>query len=384
MPVNPFNPGVYSPVQVIFGRDEQLRVVGRVIAQVEDGSSHPPVCFTGPQGLGKTFMLRHIANELRARGWLCGYTEAGSDIGSAIYDILGDAEHMAPRRSAVRRTLGRVKGVSTTAGPVSIGLDLQSVDNGSAYSRLVQLFREINGKAGSAFTGAALLLDEAQVLPDAHLNQLFRALGAVEQSRIVLFMAALPGLTGVISSMSQSVAAPSWKRSFSTPYVRVSDLRALSPADSESVLLSPVDPEEGEFEPPAVSALARFALGHPMTLQMLGQSAWDIGACGDGKVVICAAHADEAIAEVSEQLRIRYHRPAWRNCSDRERSLLKRLANMGGSAAERELAGSAKGGGPDPTATIYGLVDGGLLYDDPRTGIISIVMPGFREFIMSA
>lgn len=386
MPANPFNPGVYSPEQGIFGREEQLHVIDRVIARIEDGASQGPVCFTGPQGLGKTFLLRSIASQLRDRRWLCGYTEAGPDIGSAICDIFADARQMAPRRSAVRRAVARITGVSATAGPVSIGLDLQSIDNGSAYNRLVQLFREISSRAGSGFTGAALLLDEAQVLPDAHLNQLFRALGAVERSSIVLIMAALPGLTSTISSMSKSMPDPSWKRALSTPYMLVSNLEALDPVSAESVLLSPVAPEAGDFEPEAVSALVGFALGHPLTLQMLGQSAWDIAASGtpgDGKVVISAAHADEAITEVSEQLRSRYHKPAWRNCTARERAVLKKLAAMGGSAVERDLARDVKGGGPDPTATIYDLIDGGLVYDNPRTGTVSLVLPGFREFIMS-
>ncbi len=143
MPANPFNPGVYSPEQGIFGREEQLHVIDRVIARIEDGASQGPVCFTGPQGLGKTFLLRSIASQLRDRRWLCGYTEAGPDIGSAICDIFADARQMAPRRSAVRRAVARITGVSATAGPVSIGLDLQSIDNGSAYNRLVQLTKRI-------------------------------------------------------------------------------------------------------------------------------------------------------------------------------------------------------------------------------------------------
>jgi len=35
----------------------------------------------------------------------------------------------------------------------------------------------------------------------------------------------------------------------------VSDLEALDPVSAESVLLSPVAPEDGDFEPEAVSAL---------------------------------------------------------------------------------------------------------------------------------
>jgi hypothetical protein len=363
----------------------------RVIAKVEGGDPNGPVCFIGPQGLGKTFLLRRIASELRARHWLCGYTEAGPDIGSAIYDILSDARQLAPRRRLVRRTLSRITGFSAAAGPVSIGLDMQSIDGGSAYSKLVQLFEDISNRARSDFVGAALLLDEAQALPGPHLNDLLRALGAIERSRIVLFMAALPGLASTISSMPQSMPTPSWITGFSTPYVRFSRLEALDQDSARAALLSPVDPECGGFEEEAVSALVSFGLGHPLTLQMLGQSAWDIadsGAPDGGKVVIRGDHADESIVEVSEQLRVLYHRPMWRSCSDHERSMLRKIASLGGTAGEQDLVRHVKRGGesanPDQTATVYGLVDRGILYDDPRGRAVRIVMPGFREFIVSA
>jgi DNA polymerase III delta prime subunit len=210
VPFNPFSPGAYSPVQSIFGREAQLRLMEQAADGIENGVPHAPMCFTGPPGIGKTFLLRNIASELRDRGWLCGYTEAGPDLGSAIDDILADARQMAPHRSAIRRLAARVTGFNAVAPGFSVGLSLQGADSGSAYTRLVGLFREISGRTGSGINGAALLLDEAQVLPDAHLSQLFRALGAVEDSRIVLFMAALPGLAGAISSMSQTDA--SWRR----------------------------------------------------------------------------------------------------------------------------------------------------------------------------
>jgi hypothetical protein len=343
------------------------------------------LCFTGTPGIGKTFLLRNIAGELRDRGWLCGYTEAGPDLGSAIDDILADARQMAPHRSAIRRLAARVTGFNAAAPGFSVGLSLQGADGGSAYTRLVGLFREISSRAGSGINGAALLLDEAQVLPDAHLSQLFRALGAVEDSRIVLFMAALPGLAGTISSMSQTNA--SWRRQTSRAFVHFSGLRALDQASAGSALLYQSGTAGGEIEPEAVVALTGFALGHPMTLQMLGRSAWNVaayGTSGDGKVVIRAAHADRAIAEVSKQLRTIYHKPDWKKCTERERAVLKKIAGMGGSATGRELAHAVKGAGPDPAAVMSDLADGGLLCEDPDTEAFSIVMPGFRQFVMSA
>jgi hypothetical protein len=87
---------------------------------------------------------------------------------------------------------------------------------------------------------------------------------------------------------------------------------------------------------------------------------------------------------VSRQLTTLYHKPDWSNCQDHERALLKMLVGMGGWAPRRDLAHTVEGADPDPEAAISGMVDGGLLYEDLRTGTVSIVIPGFRQFIMSA
>jgi hypothetical protein len=124
-----------------------------------------------------------------------------------------------------------------------------------------------------------------------------------------------------------------------------------------------------------------------MTLQMLGRSAWSAavyGTSGDAQVVIRAAHASTAIAEVSEQLKTVYHKPGWKKCTELERAVLKKIAAMGGSETGRELAHAFKADGPDPATVLSDLADGGVLYEDPDTGTFSIVMPGFRQFVMSA
>jgi hypothetical protein len=167
----------------------------------------------------------------------------------------------------------------------------------------------------------------------------------------------------------------------------LSRLRALDQASARSVLLYQSGTAGGEIDPQALQALTGFALGHPMTLQMLGRSAWSAavyGASDDAQVVIRAAYASTAIAEVSEQLRTVYHRPAWRKCTELERAVLKKIAAVGGSATGRELAHAFKAAGPDPATALSDLADGGVLYEDADTGTFSIVTPGFRQFVMSA
>jgi hypothetical protein len=94
-------------------------LVGRVIARIEGGDPHSPVCFIGPQGLGKTFLMRNIVSELRERRWLCGYSEAGADIGSAINDVLADARQLTPGRGLIRRASSLIKGINVLKASTS-------------------------------------------------------------------------------------------------------------------------------------------------------------------------------------------------------------------------------------------------------------------------
>jgi hypothetical protein len=368
----------------------QFSIVNRVIRQIEGGHSFEPVYFVGASGLGKTSLLRRIANDLRKMHWLCGYSEAGSDIGSAIFDILADAQQLAPPRSASRRILSRITKVSATAGPVTLGLDIASIENGSAYRRLVERFQEISDAAKSDQVGAAFLIDEAQVLPGPHLEILLRALNAIEASAIVLFLAALPNLSAIEGNRSQD-------------HLYVSLLTPLDVASAESALIEPVRLAGGDFEREAVSKLVDFACGHPLTLQMLGQSSWEFSATGipgDQGVKILGQHADRAVVEVREQLKLAYYRPIWRGCSHDERLILKAVAKAGASATEKSVNPWPKDEiNPGSTteaiiswkenikifhekqSTLYGLDRKGILSIDERE--INFVLPGFSEFIAS-
>jgi AAA ATPase-like protein len=374
MLANPFNPGVFHPDMSLFGRESQIQVVDQVVGQIENGYPHSPVCFLGAPGLGKTTILKHLAIDLKRRHWLCGYSEAGSDVGSAIYDILADAQQLAPAQGAARRLLSRVQRFNASAGPVSIGLDLQSIENGSAYVRLLELFRTLGNTANSDLVGAALFLDEAQVLPEGHLEILFRALDAVEASPVVLFMGALPNLMDKI--------VPSYR---TMPHVLLSDLEPLEGASAEQALVEPARLAGGEFDIDALAVLLEFAQGHPLALQLLGRSAWNLGASDipeDQVVIISKTHAIQAIRQVHEQLTLNYFRPTWRNCTTSERVLLRALARAGNPITESDLMQVVQGGVADADIVLYDLSGKGIVSVGNER--VSFVMPGFREFVAGA
>jgi AAA ATPase domain len=370
VPPNPFSPGVFHSDQALFGREDQFRIVEQVVDQIDGGYPHSPVGFLGPPGLGKTATLKYFGNDLKRRNWLCGYSEAGSDIGSAIYDILADAQQFAPAQGPVRRLLSRVQGFSAAAGPISIGLDLQSIEDGSAYVRLVELFQTLSNAARFDFVGAALFLDEAQVLPGSHLEVLFRALNAVADSPIVLFVGALPNLPDRVAVGSRS-----------TPHVLLSNLKPLDDVSAQRALIDPAQQAGGEFDADALTVLLEFASGHPLVLQMLGHSTWNLGVADapDNQIVtIRAIHALQAVEEVRGQLKLGYYRPTWRSCAISERRLLKALAQMH-DVTDGLLREAIQSDIEDADNILYDLVGRGIVSVDARR--VTFVLPGFGDFV---
>lgn len=376
MLANPFNPGVFNPDQVLLCRESQFQVVNQIVEQIEIGYPHSPVGFVAPPGLGKTAILKYLANDLKRRQWLCGYSEAGSDVGSAIYDLLTDAQQLTPPQGPISRLLSRVQGFNASAGPVSIGLSLQSIEDGSAYGRLCDLFRELSNTAQFNLVGAALFLDEAQVLPDAHLEILLRALNGVADSPIVLFMAALPNLM-------DKIVAGSTKRSI--PYIELSNLTPLDAACAQAALSGPADLAGGAFEMDALQVLLEFARGHPLTLQMLGRSAWNFGALetldspDKDVVAIKVHHARQAIEQVRDQLRLNYYRPIWRGCTAAERAVLRSLARASSTMTELDLTRTIQSTVTDAEIVLHDLVGKGIV--TINRGNVNFTTPGFHEFV---
>jgi hypothetical protein len=77
-------------------------------------------------------------------------------------------------------------------------------DNGTAYTRLVELLRELGESAQFDQVGVALFIDEAQVLPSAHMDILFRAVNRLDELPIVLILSALPNIMNVIARGQRS------------------------------------------------------------------------------------------------------------------------------------------------------------------------------------
>jgi hypothetical protein len=376
MAANPFRPGTYYTGQQLFGREGMLRSIRRAADDIEGRHPHAPISLHGPPGIGKTVLLRHAVKELRERKWLCGYSEAGSNAGSAVYDMLADMQRTVPSQSIAKRLFSRAQGIQLGAGPVSIGLDMRSLGNESAYTRLVDLLLRLDHTAKSEKVGVAFVLDEAHALPSSQLFLVLRAFKSLVDSSVILFMAALPGIENEFATGDPS-----------NPYIFSWSVDYLDVQSSEAALVEPARAEGGDFDEGALAALVGFAKGHPLTLQLLGRYAWDNAAdkfSRDEPLLLGADDADIAIRQARQQLERTYYLPIWYACASEDRAFLSSISWANDGLTREEALQAAKTKMAEPWRALYHLVGKGIIHEyydiKEHHSRIMFAIPGFREF----
>jgi hypothetical protein len=72
---NPYTPGAGDRPRALVGRSDQLALVESVRSQLEAGYSANSLMYVGLRGVGKTVLLKEIADRLARAGWYAPYLE---------------------------------------------------------------------------------------------------------------------------------------------------------------------------------------------------------------------------------------------------------------------------------------------------------------------
>lgn len=372
---NPFSVGALRPANYMFGRDEQINNIQRVVHEVENGHKPAPLCFSGAPGAGKTSMLKYAQKALQQKNWLCGYSEASPDTSAAIDDFLGDVSRALPKGRVAEKFSSRLTEINVSAAGVGAGIKLGDAAERTTYARVRELFTILGDVAKKSGVGVALLLDEAQVLPRRYLKLLFRTIGSLDDSPVCLIAAGLPAVSGIIYGVGDDDEISGQLVLFPP------DLSPLSQTDSRRALATPIRAAGGFIWERQVDYMASFAEGHPLTLRMLGREAWELAdrdSANTSPLPIEAVHVEKAIAATHRQLRIAYYDPMWRKSNEAQRKVMISLAS-----AQREgkgfdfytIANSSTGD------SLFELFDRGVISNEDRDEL-KFTIPGFGKYVL--
>lgn len=207
--INPYSPGAGRLPVALVGREAQLTTWEVALKRVTSGRDAQSVVLYGLRGVGKTVLLTRFAQLARDHHWIVAQVEAKS--GTSLREMVGEALHddlvdlarpgLGARVLKALKTALSFKASYDTAGTWNFGVNLNDspgggADTGTFESDLGKLLRDLSGAAEEKGVGLAILIDEAQDLPDDELLALCSIIHAANQSRdrLVLALAGLPSL----------------------------------------------------------------------------------------------------------------------------------------------------------------------------------------------
>ncbi len=379
---NPYSPGAGRPPAALVGREAQLSAWATAIARVQAGRDAQSIALYGLRGVGKTVLLSRFSRMARDLDWVVAQIEAKP--GNSMRDLIGEALRdelielarpgLGRRVLTALKTYLSFKASYDTNGTWSFGLDLKDAEGGGADSGafepdLGKLLRDLCGAAEERGVGVALLIDEAQDLPNEELVALCSILhGATQrQERLVVALAGLPSLPRKLAE-AKSYA----ERQFSFHVID-----ALSEADAADALINPALDEGAQWDPDAVDHVVARAGGYPYFLQQYGQEVWNVA---DGST-ITRADARQGVEIGQLALDSGFFRIRWDRATPAEKDYLKAMAvdddagSLTGAVADR-LHKKINAIGP----TRANLINKGLVYS-PDHGIVAYTVPAMAAFV---
>jgi hypothetical protein len=370
---NPFSPGPGLAPPCLAGRGPVLALGRQQWARLRRPQGGKSLLLLGLRGLGKTRLLRALAQDAAQDGVHAGLVEAHFGRGLALLLapalralLLADgASPSTDQALGVLNAFGATHAGLPSGGPGQPGLG----DSGDLEADLCALAEAMGAAAQSHGQAWTLLVDEAQALDSRELSALLWAQHGLAQAQLPfsLILAGLPFLES-LSEAEQGLA----ERAFET--------LSLAPLDAEAAaqaLRSPLQALGLGLDQDALDEIQRQAKGHPTFLQLWGAEAWN---AADGAGIGLEA-VRKAAPAVAHRLDEEFYGPSFKRLSPREKNYLRSMAHLGaGPRRSSDIADSM-----DAKITALGplrarLIKQGLIYS-PAHGLMAFTMPGYEDFM---
>lgn len=361
---NPFRPGRGVLPPLIAGRDRELALAERRLADLADGSSpSQDFLFYGPRGNGKTTMLLEIGRRARE----CGFRVETLPV-AALAEHAKLVRVLQERAKALESQFTGVQalGVGATASPRAPTEDIEAL-----------LIAWIG--ADLSLPALVIVLDEVQELSPEVARWFFEAVQRAK-SEAPPFLIVAAGTPDAPRRVLQ--AATSNERGFRR--CRVGRLRR---PDTIAALREPAREAGRPLAEDAAEFLAEESQDYPYFLQLLGGAAWDAAATGS---VVSLEHAERGVAEcaadIEEFYEGRYREAEARRVAPILKALAGLFAAQGGRLADSRLTPVLRAPAEDevPFDAISlrdELSDLGVLWE-ADLGIWEMGIPRFADYLL--
>ena len=379
---NPFTPGAGFLPPELAGR-EQVIEDGRVVAaRTKRLKAERGLMLVGSRGVGKTSLLKWLAEDARQSGVIPVVVEIQNDsqgleeLSSKMKDALHALDYVSKVKSGVRESfavLGNfIRKFAINIGPVGVEIEACAGrgESGNLESDLSDVLMSAARAAKGAGTAIGLYVNELQNMRLDTMSGIIVSLHHAAQELLPLYLigSGLPTVRGLVAK-SKTYA----ERMFGYEEIGALDERA-----SADAIRKPLKTMGVDIEDKALDAIFRLSGGYPFFLQECGYQVWQRAAGSP----VTAKDVKAVASEVSERLDRNFFAVRLDRISDLERKFLRVMADVPGDGA-KPLAAIAKKLGRSVNSLSMlrrSLIRKGVLYSSIE-GTVSYTVPLFGEYM---
>lgn len=395
---NPYSPGVGTRPPFLAGRDEQIRLFERILADYPEKRRNLRI--TGLRGVGKTVLLKEYERVAKRHAWVVVRRDLGprlieeTDFATAISEYLREAVEELSLKARIKRgistALNAVSQVQVQIGDevtVSVGSSGGRRANSALEDRLRRAVIEVGSAARDQGRGVALLLDEAHSVYDRPrqrqypLGALLSAIVAAQDDdeRPLPVMLVLCGLQPLTAHIHAA-------RSNAERLFRAGEIGNLSLASGSAGSLSAaaqalVRPAETiAYADGVAERIAGDVSGYPYFIQWFGEALWDATDL-DGADLITHERYERERPVIQRSLDGEFFEPRYRDARKADQGTLRIAASLGGEYfAKSDLDAAATKSAGALSVSLSRLIADNLVYRDEH-GVYAYTAPLFGDFL---
>lgn len=379
---NPFTPGAGALPPELAGRS-QIIEDGRVLSgRILKSRYEKSLLLIGLRGVGKTVLLRHLAESARKDGVVPVVVEVRSaktdieELSLRLKESLSAIDFASKVKAKVNYAFAVlsnfVKAFSANIGDFGVKIELAQgvASSGKMELDLSEVLLACARAAKEAETAIGLYIDELQNLDIEAMRGIIVALHRSAQELLPLYLvgSGLPSIRGLIGK----------SKTYAERMFNYAEVGALSESDVDAAITIPMNANGLDIELAAIKEIAHATQGYPYFLQEYGYQVW-LAATGE---TVTAKDIRDIGGQVERRLDANFFDVRFDRVSNTEKLMLRAMADFPEQLAIpvsklAELMGKTLG---SMSPIRSSLIKKGMIYS-PMHGSVAYTVPMFGEYM---
>lgn len=391
--LNPFRPGAGQQPPYLAGRQRDQNEFSKYLDQ---NPVLQNVIITGLRGVGKTVLLDTLKPISINKGWLWAGTDLSetasiSEI-NLIIRIIADISNITTELPVAQKEINTV-GFKNNPSRELIFADFQFLSNlfeqtpGLNSDKLKAVLELVWNLVKTRAKGIVLAYDEAQILKDHAKDREYPLSVLLEvtqylQKKEIPYLLVLTGLPTLFTTLVET-------RTYSERMFHVINLDRLSESESKEAIINPIKNQRCpvQFTESAINEINKCSGGYPYFIQFICKETFDAYI---QKIKLGIENPVITIPEILRKLDTDFYAGRWESITDRQRDLLKVIAQLHSheeftaqdiSEKSKELFSDKPFSSSYVVQILNKLSEKGIIYRN-RHGKYSFAVPMLSDFIL--